>query len=130
MLNFPTLLISKVYSCRIDVSISSVNCNDTLELILAALGGSTNTTPTMFNITLGATDTEQSQALPADTKKFLIKTRGNTELKLAYTATESGTKYVTIPKQGVFVDENFYSSQTIYFQSPQTGDVVEIIAYV
>ena len=88
-----------------------------------------NTTPSIFNVTLGPADTEQSQALPANTKEFIVKTRGNTLLKLSYTATESGTKYVTIPKQGVYTDNNFYTSQTIYFQSPSTGDVVEIVAY-
>lgn len=113
----------------VDKRVQDVCANQTLEAILAALGGASNTTPTIFNITIAAADTEQSQALPANTKRLLIKTRGNTLLKLAYNATESGTKYVTIPKQGVFTDNSFYTSQTIYFQSPQAGDVVEIIAY-
>jgi hypothetical protein len=91
--------------------------------------GSSTTTATIFNISLGAVDTEQSQALPANTKSFILKTRGNSLLKLSYTSTESGIKYVTIPKQGVFTDDNFYTSQTIFFQSPQTSDVVEIVAY-
>jgi len=89
-----------------------------------------NTTITIFNIALGAVNTEQSQALPADTKKFLMKTRGKAELKLSHTATESGTKYITIPGAAVYEDINFYSAETLYFQSPQTSDTVEIIAYV
>jgi hypothetical protein len=100
-----------------------------LKAILAALGGSSNTTPTMFNVTLGVINTEQSLTLPANTKRFILKTRGNTLLKISYVATESGTKYVTLTKNGVFTDDNFYTAQTIYFQSPSTGDVVEVVAY-
>jgi len=100
-----------------------------LKAILAALGGSSNTTSTTFNITLGPVNTEQSQALPANTKGFILKSRNNAPLKISYVATESGTKYVTLNKNGVFTDDNFYTAQTIYFQSPNTGDVVEIVAY-
>jgi hypothetical protein len=89
----------------------------------------TNTTRTIFNIALGPINTEQSQALPADTKGFLIKSRGSAVLKLSFAVGESGTDYVTIPKNGVYHDEFTTASLTLYFQSPQTGDVVEIIAY-
>ena len=89
----------------------------------------TDTTVTIFNVTLGAINTEQSQVLPGMTKRFLVRSRGNALLKLAYTVTESGTKYVTIPPRSTYTDDCFYTSQTIYFQSPSTGDVVEIVAY-
>ena len=92
-------------------------------------GGSSNTAATIFNVTLGPVSTEQSQALPLNTKEFIIKTRGNSELKLAYTALQSGTLFVTIHKNAAFTDDNFYAALTLYFQSPQTGDVVEIVAY-
>ena len=74
-------------------------------------------------------DTEQSQALPANTKRFLVKTRGRAPLKLAYTASQSGTNYITVNKTAVFTDDNLYSAVTLYFQSPETGDTVEIVAY-
>lgn len=88
-----------------------------------------NSTRTVYNITLGTANTEQSQVLPADTKEYLIKSRGNAVLKLAFVATESGTNYITIPKNGVWVDSNFTNSLTVYFQSPQSGDTVEIVAW-
>jgi hypothetical protein len=88
-----------------------------------------DTTVTIYNIPLGPVDTEQSQALPANTKSFLIKTRGNAQLKLAYTSGDSGTTFITIGRNAVYEDPNFYSSLTLYFQSPATGDTVEIIAY-
>jgi len=90
---------------------------------------SADTTVTMFNLTIATADTEQSQALPANTKKFLLKSRSTGIIKLAYTSGESGTKYVTIPAHGVFTDDNLYVSQTIYFQSPTMGEIVELITY-
>jgi len=101
----------------------------TLQEILTALGGTANTTPSMFNVSLGIINTEQSQALPASTKEFIVRTRGAAELKLAFVASESGTKYITIPRRATFTVKQFFTSQTLYFQSPQTGDVVEILAF-
>ena len=92
-------------------------------------GGSGDTTPIIYNITLGAINTEQSQALPTNCKGFTIKSREAAELKLAYAENDSGSNYITIKRRAFFKDENFYENQTIYFQSPQTGDVVEIVAY-
>ena len=96
----------------------------------ASIGTPPSTSVTQFNIILGTINTEQSQVLPANTKGFILKSRGLSLLKISYTVAESGTKFITVPKTGVFTDNNFYSSQTIFFQSPQTGDVVEIVAYV
>lgn len=102
----------------------------TVSTSILASPGDQNTTVTIFNVALGPVNTEQSQALPANTKSFLLKSRGNSEVKLAYSLGGSGTTYVTVPRASVYKDENFYTSQTIYFQSPQTGDTIEIIAYV
>lgn len=96
-------------------------------IIVEGSGG--DTTRTIYNIALGPVDTEQSQALPADTKKFLIKTRGTNLLKLAFVMGDSGTDFITIKGGAVYTDDQFTSSITLYFQSPGTGDVVEIIAY-
>lgn len=87
------------------------------------------TTATFFNIALGVVNTEQNQVLPTNTKEFIIKSRANSVLKLAYTTGESGTKFITIPKGGVYTDSNLYTTLTIYFQSPQTSDTVEIVAF-
>jgi hypothetical protein len=86
-------------------------------------------TATFYNIALGATDTEQSQALPATIAGYLIRSRGRSTLKLSHVATESGTKYVTVRGSTTHVDEHKYSGLTLYFQSPQTSDTVEIIAW-
>ena len=82
----------------------------------------------IFNIALpGTPNTEVSQNLSTGLiSGYMIKTRGNSELKLTHTASESGTKYLTIEKHSVFADEKPYNNLTLYFQSPQTGDTVEI----
>ena len=88
-----------------------------------------NTTRTIFNITLGVVDTEQSQALPANTRGYIIRTRGNATLKLAFSVGTSGANFITIPKSSSYEDLFFTNALTLFFQSPQTGDVVEIVAY-
>ena len=91
--------------------------------------GAGDTVRTIYNVALGPVNTEQSQALPVDSKGFTIKTRGTSELKLSFSVGTSGTNYITIPCGAVYSDEFFTESLTLYFQSPQTGDTVEIIAY-
>ena len=88
-----------------------------------------DTTVTIFNVTITSANTEQSQALPANTKEFLIRTRGSAELKLAYDSGDSGTLFVTIPGRATKTVSRFFKAQTLYFQSPTAGEIVEIEAY-
>lgn len=91
----------------------------------------TNQTVTqrIYNVSLGVANTEQSQALPSTIVGYMIRSRGDAELKLSHVATESGTKYLTIPGCSTYEDLHSYNNLTLYFQSPQTGDTVEIIAW-
>lgn len=100
-----------------------------LDAIIGALGGSVDTTPQIFNIVVASANTEVSQVLPTNTKKFIIRTRNRSELKLAYVSGESSTNYVTIKKGAVFEDANLYLNQTIYFQVDNAGETVEILTY-
>ena len=91
---------------------------------------SSNVTKEIFNITIAAADIEQSQLLSSGTiLGYLIRTRGNGELKISHTSGESGTKYVTIPGRATYVDDHRYSNLTIYFQSPTVSEIVEIEIY-
>lgn len=90
--------------------------------------GDSDTVVEIFNIEATNAGTEYSQALPMDTKAFLLKTREkNVELQLAYTS--GFTEFVTIPANGVYEDLNFYSGQTIFFKSSLAGATVELVAY-
>jgi len=114
----------------IDRRVKDLDGNAKLAAILAAIGGGgIDTTPVVTNVSLGAINTEQLFVLPSNTKRFILKTRGSAVLKLSYTLGESGTDFITINKNAVYEDSEFYAAQTIYFQSPVNGDVVEIITY-
>lgn len=100
-----------------------------LDAVISALGGSVNTTATIFNVPAAVAGTEYSQALPANTKSFIIRSRNKSSLQLAYTSGASGTTYLTIPPGASYEDSNLYTAQTIYFQASKSAETIEIIAY-
>lgn len=89
----------------------------------------TDSAPTIFNLEIAAANIEQSQALPANTKEFMIKTRGQGLLKIAFISNGSGTNYITIPGNAVFHTSQVFESLTVYFQSPTVGTIVEILSF-
>lgn len=91
--------------------------------------GATNTTTTILNVSVPLAGTEVSQLLPANTKGFVLRARGKGKLQIAFASGQSGTTFLTVPPGANYKDENFYSSQTLYFQSSKAGETVEIIAY-
>ena len=110
------------------VNVLSNNLEQLLTQILAALGGSSDTVPNIYNVDCAVIGTEYSLALPADTKGFILKSRKSAKLDFSYSS--GATDTLTINSGSVFEDKNFYSSQTIYFKSNKADDVVEVIAYV
>jgi hypothetical protein len=79
------------------------------------------------NVPVALANTEQAHTLPANTKQFLVKTRGIGHLKLAYSLGTSGTVYLTIDPGSAYQSPQFSAvSKTIYFQSPLAGLVLEI----
>ena len=96
----------------------------------STLNASKTVTQEIFNVTLGTIDTEQSQLLSSGTiVGYLIRSRGIAELKLSHVSGESGTKYVTVPKKATYESLQSYTNLTLYFQSPQTSDTVEIVVW-
>lgn len=80
--------------------------------------------PTIYNLAMASNGTEYSQALPDDTRKVLIRSRENSELKLAYT---SEGDYVTIPAGAAKTIEGVYlKGITLYLKSGSDNDVAEI----
>lgn len=86
------------------------------------------TTPTIFTTTIAIANTEQSYAVPANTKQVEVVNFGSADLKLAYAAGESGTNYRTIPcGAGIKLPSlDSSASITLYFQSAAVGGRVEI----
>jgi hypothetical protein len=110
-------------------NVVSADLQGVLEDILIALGGSGgSSTATIFNVACPLANTEYSQVLPANTKKFVIKARNSSKILFAYEP--SATNYLTVNAGFSFVDDNFYTSVTVYFKNSKADEVVEIVAYV
>lgn len=87
-------------------------------------------TPVVYNVTMTTANTEYSQALPANTKKFLVKCRGAYDIKLCFTALASGTTYITVPAALSYWEDLIQPSTiTLYFQCATAAQVAEIVAW-
>lgn len=87
------------------------------------------TSPAIANIALTAA-TEASYALPANTRGFILKLRGYADLQLSFTNGTSGTTYVTVPRGTAFQQsELLVSGLTLFFQTPVSGQVLELLAW-
>lgn len=113
-----------------DRRVCDIQAHSKLDAIADALGASLpSTAPTIFNKAIPVAGAEVSQALPAGTTEFRVRSRSKGTIQLAYAVGDTGTNYITIKPGNVFVDTNSYTSQTIYFRSTKAGDVLEIIAF-
>ena len=90
-----------------------------------------STTETITNLSVPLAATEVSHTLATNLKQVLIRSRlRKAELQIAFTATESGSKYVTIPKNGVFVaDDLNLTGKTLYLQSSLAANTIEILEW-
>lgn len=102
---------------------------DQLEILAAAIVYR-STTPINYSVTMTLANTEYSQTLPTQCKKFTIKCRGEYDIKLAFAVNESGTNYMTIPTpQNYWEDLIRDASLTLYFQCGTAAQVAEITAW-
>ena len=89
-------------------------------------------TPLEFNVTMTVADTEYSQVLPIETKAFMIHTRDESLFRFSFTTGKVAgptAPYTTVLSgkilqiSGLKLD----AALTIYFGSPDTGKIIEII---
>ena len=92
------------------------------------------TAPTHYNVTMTNANTEYSQALSANTKKFSLHTRDFSAFRFAYvTGKVAGpvAPYLTIPAGGEKVEELIQPAAiTLYFASSDVGKIIEIEEWV
>jgi hypothetical protein len=91
----------------------------------------TAATPTIYNVLVSTANTEVSQVLPSNSKQFIIQVRNSgSRLQLAFISGASNTDYVTIPRGCSFQQSNIDTpSLTLYFQTNQSNQTVEILAW-
>ena len=88
------------------------------------------TTPAVYNVTMTLAATEYNQALPANTKKFLIKCRTDYAIQVCFVALGSGTLFVTVPPGMTYWEDLIQpATLTLYFQCAVAAQVAEIVAW-
>lgn len=85
---------------------------------------------TIYNVTLTTAETEYSQALPTNTRKVIIKGRGNAGADIKVTFASGASDYFTISAGGVFsLDMVYLTGVTIYLKGTVSGEIAEILTF-
>lgn len=92
------------------------------------------TTPTVYNVTLVAADTEYSQVLNDNTREFRFRCRTLFDVRFAFVAGKVATPtapYLTLPGgSDYWSDNDNLESITLYLATDEAGVVVEIEEWV
>ena len=108
------------------------NVVDSRLLVNASLAAD-GTTPTIYNLTLAVVDTEYSQALPANTRRFSLQCLTDYDMRFAFATGKVATP--TAPYALCRAGMNYYEeglnieSVTLYVGTDQAGTVAEIICW-
>jgi len=88
--------------------------------------------PYVVNIPMPLANTEYNYPLLANTKQIMFKSRNNSLLKFTFAAGQSGTTFITVPEGSTYTLEGIdqTTSITLYFQSPNVSETLEIISWV
>lgn len=90
-------------------------------------------TAAIYNVTMTSADTEYSQALPANTRRFSLQCLTNFDVRFAFVTGKVATP--TAPYALVRAGMNYFEEQlnlasaTLYVASPDAAKVAEIIAW-
>jgi hypothetical protein len=89
------------------------------------------TTPTIYNLSMPAANTEYSQLLSDHTKRILIKSRDRTaQLRIAFVSGDTGVLWITIEPGSVYTEENLdLEGATIYLRSNKNTQTAEILEW-
>lgn len=87
------------------------------------------TNPAIQAVALTLASTEYSVVIPVDAKQYLLRLKSNSTLQVAYSAGQSGTTFITVPRNCFYAesDLNLTSAVTVYFQSPDASQTVEVL---
>lgn len=80
------------------------------------------------NLTVALSSTEYSHSLKNGLKTLIIKCRTTAKLQIAFVATETSTKYITIQSgASLELDGIAFTGKTLYVQANKPSVIVEII---
>jgi hypothetical protein len=83
--------------------------------------------PNIVNLSLTA-NTEASVALPANTRGYMFRLRGLASLTYAFDP--GATSFLTLPAGNVISQDGLYvTGLTLYFTTPASGQVLELISW-
>jgi hypothetical protein len=91
--------------------------------------------PTIYNVTLTSANTEYSQALPPNCRRFDIQPQTNVDVRFAFTTGKVATPtapYATMKAGNPYNSGDVYQGgapSTLYFASGTAGTIVEIVAW-
>lgn len=86
--------------------------------------------PVITNLLASSANTEVSHSIPDGTQKILIRCRGLAKSQIAFVSTESGTKFVTIPRGATYIQDGLNaSSLTLYIQTDKASQTIEILTW-
>jgi hypothetical protein len=83
------------------------------------------------NATATLAATEYSHVLQDNLKQLTVKARGSSKLQVAFVSGDSSLNYISIPKGAVLnMDTIDFSATTLYFQSSNASEIIEILELV
>lgn len=82
------------------------------------------------NLDAPSANNEVSLLLSTGLKEITIRSRLKATMKLAFVSGESGTKYITVPKNANYSQGRLsLSSTTLYVQTNISSNTIEVIEY-
>lgn len=84
---------------------------------------------TVANVLCTLVNTEYSYALPSGTKKIKIRARGKSRIRLAGITGQTSTTFFTIHPGETYEDDMITATITIYFETNNALEIVEIISW-
>lgn len=86
-------------------------------------------TPQINNILLPVAHTEHVISVPGHTKKIMLQARKFVELKVAFAAGQSGTKFFTIRSGGCYFEDNVHGPFIMAIQSEEDNTIIEYVTW-
>jgi len=97
----------------------------------SSVAATTTTLLASYNVTLTSADTEYSQVLPDNTKRFTVQSRSSDDIRFAFVTGKVASP--TAPYFTLKTGQNYYESnldldsKTLYLASSSAGVIVEIL---